>query len=200
MSESLKLPRGPATYADLEALPENVIGELIDGELFTSPRPSSLHAIAEAGFVEELRGRFQSGRGGPGGWWILPEPELRLGTDVLVPDLAGSRRERLPEKPTIAHFTLVPDWVCEILSPSNALLDRVKKLPKYAEHGVRHLWLADPAPKTLDAFVLENGRWSLLKSFVGGIKATIPPFDAIEIDLAVVWGDLPLESAASPKN
>lgn len=191
MSESAKR-NVPATYADLLKLPDTVVGEIIEGELFVSPRPSLPHGIAELGLGAELHRPFQSGKGGPGGWWILPEPELHLKADILVPDLAGWKKERMPEKPKTAHSEIVPDWVCEVLSPSNLRLDRVKKVPKYAEHGVKHLWLLDPEQKTLEVMRLQGGYWLLVKVFEGGEKVRAEPFDAVEIDLAVVWGDTPV--------
>jgi Uma2 family endonuclease len=175
-------------------LPENVTGEIIDGELLTSPRPSPRHSLAEVGLTAALHGPFQSVKGGgPGGWWILVEPEIHLGAkgkkDVLVPDLAGWRKQRLAKIPDEAHLTLAPDWVCEILSPSNALLDRVRKVPKYAGYGVAHLWLLDPAGRTLEIFKLVKKRWVLLGTFGGMEKFRAEPFDSVELDLASLWGE-----------
>src|SRR3954468_4688276 len=133
--------RRPATYEDLCALPDHVIGELIAGELIASPRPSIPHSRASSVLSDDLGGPFDRGRGGPGGWWILFEPELHLGADVLVPDLAGWRRERMPVLRNVAYFELAPDWVCEVVSPSTARVDRVRKVPIYAREGVSHLWL-----------------------------------------------------------
>jgi len=127
--------RRPATYADLQALPEHVVGELISGELHISPRPAAPHTVAASRLGGGLSGPFDEGRGGPGGWIILDEPELHFGEDVLVPDLAGWRRERMPRPPRAAAFTLAPDWVCEVLSPSTAALDRGIKLPVYGREA-----------------------------------------------------------------
>src|SRR5512142_1943672 len=110
--------RRNATYDDLLGLPSHVVGELLEGSLVVSPRPASRHARAASGLGGELHGPFQRGRGGPGGWIILDEPELHLGGNVLVPDLAGWRRERMPQLPDVAAFELAPDWVCEVLSAS----------------------------------------------------------------------------------
>lgn len=173
----------PATYADLLAVPEPLIGEILDGELHTQPRPSARHALIASDLGAALIEPFRRGRGGPGGWWIIDEPEIHLGADVLVPDLAGWRRERLPTVPDRPHFDLVPDWVCEILSPSTARKDRVVKLPRYAIHGVRHAWLIDPAGGTLEAYELQEQRWMLSATIGRGDKARIPPFDAVELDL-----------------
>lgn len=183
----------PATYDDILKLPDNIVGEIVDGELYTSPRPSPKHAVAASSLLSEIHGPFQSGRGGPGGWWILTEPEIHLGSksqqDILVSDLGGWRKQRLPKIPDEPHLTLAPDWVCEVLSPSNAQLDRVKKVPKYGEHGVKHLWLVDPLTRTLEVLKLENGRWVLLQSFAEKDKFRAEPFEAIEFDLSGLWGD-----------
>jgi Uma2 family endonuclease len=113
-------PDRPATYADLEALPANQIGEIVRGVLYANPRPATLHARASSSLGGELYGPFDRGRGGPGGWIFLDEPELHFGEDVVVPDLAGWRRERLPELPQTTFLTLPPDWLCEVLSASTA--------------------------------------------------------------------------------
>lgn len=178
-----------ATYRDLENLPENVVGEIIDGELFTSPRPAIPHASAASNVGMVLGGPFRFGRGGPGGWIILYEPELHLGPnpDILVPDLAAWRRERMPEVPNTAAVTLGPDWICEVLSASTEAKDRAKKMPIYARESVGHAWLLDPALKTLEVFRLETARWVLLSTFMGDEKIRAEPFDEIELDLALIW-------------
>lgn len=134
-------------------------------------------------------GPFDRGRGGPGGWWILDEPELHLGSDVLVPDLAGWRRERMPRIPDVAFFELVPDWLCEIVSLRTARVDRTRKMPAYARHGVAVLWIIDPSAKTLEVFVLSNGGWRLESSHGGDERARAVPFEAVEIELASLWLD-----------
>lgn len=141
-------------------LPENMVGELIDGELYAWPRPAGPHARFSSALGMDIGSPYDRGRGGPGGWWILDEPELHLGDDVLVPDLAGWRRERMPRIPKSHVFEVPPDWVCEVLSSSNARFDRIKKMPIYAQHEVAWAWLIDPLQKTLETFRLENGRWS----------------------------------------
>jgi Uma2 family endonuclease len=133
-----------ATYEDLLEVPDHLVGEIADGELFVSPRPGPRHANASSLIGGDLSSSYQRGRGGPGGWWILDEPELRLETDVLVPDLAGWRRERMPSLPEAAWFEIPPDWVCEVVSPVTGRLDRVRKVPIYARHQVEWLWLVDP--------------------------------------------------------
>jgi Uma2 family endonuclease len=181
--------RKPATYADLEALPEHVLGELIAGELHVSPRPAAPHTVAASRLGGGLSGPFDEGRGGPGGWIILYEPELHLGEDVLVPDLAGWRRERMPRPPRTAAFTLAPDWVCEVLSPSTAALDRGIKLPVYGREGVRHVWLMDPEARTLEVFRLEWSRYVLLVTHTGLARVRAEPFEALELDLSFLWGE-----------
>jgi Uma2 family endonuclease len=181
--------RRDALYAELEALPPNFVGEILGGELYASPRPASPHTRAASRLGGELLGPFDRGRGGPGGWVILDEPELHLGQDVLVPDLAGWRRERMPRMPRTAAFTLAPDWLCEVLSPSTAALDRARKMAVYAREGVRHLWLVDPEPRTLEVYRLENGRWSLLDTHVGEVTVRAEPFEALALELGALWAD-----------
>jgi Uma2 family endonuclease len=138
-------------------MPDRVVAEIIDGELFTSPRPAPRHAQAQTRLSAALNSPFDLGRGGPGGWRILSEPELHFGPDVLVPDIAGWRRERMPRLPETAYFALAPDWVCEVLSPSTARLDRAKKLPVYVREQVARCWLVDPIARTLEILRLESG-------------------------------------------
>lgn len=176
-----------ATYADLEALPENLVGQIIDGELIAQPRPSSLHARAASVLGAELGPPFDGGRGGPGGWIILDEPELHLGGDVLVPDLAGWRRTTLPELPDVPHFTLRPDWVCEVLSPRTEVLDRRRKRPIYAREGVSHVWLVDPNAQLLEVFRLDGETYRLVASHAADEKIRAEQFDAIELELGALW-------------
>lgn len=178
----------PATYADLEALPENMVGEIIDGELIASPRLASPHAFAASVLLSILGGPFGRGRGGPGGWWILVEPELHLREDILVPDLAGWRRERMPTVENVPFFTLAPDWVCEIVSPGSASIDRVRKLRIYARSGIEWAWLLDPLEKSLEAYRLQGGHYTLLFAFdAQDARVLAPPFDAIELELQALW-------------
>lgn len=187
MSKPAKLSRS-ATYADILKLPDNMVGEIVDGELYASPRPAAKHAMATTRLISEIEGPFSSGkRGGPGGWWILVEPELHLQGNILVPDLAGWKKERMPTIPDVEYFDLVPDWVCEVLSPSNARLDRTKKVPKYAEVSVKYLWLIDPTATTLEVFRLEAGRWMVLQTFSEKDKFRAEPFEAMEFDLSSLW-------------
>ncbi|WP_044240795.1 Uma2 family endonuclease [Chondromyces apiculatus] len=178
----------PATYADLEAVPLHLVAEIVDGVLHTFPRPASPHGAAATSLTMDLGQPFQRGRGGPGGWWFIVEPELHLGDDVLVPDLAGWRRERMPLIPTVKFFTLPPDWVCEVLSPSTATHDRLRKMPVYARAGVMWLWLLDPLAKSLEVFHLfDRKRYAQEQTFVEGEVVRASPFDAIELDLTAIW-------------
>lgn len=183
---SVPAPR-PATYDDLLALPPGRVGEIVDGELYSHPRPAPKHAQSASILSGDLVPAFHLGRGGPGGWRILVEPELHLGHHVLVPDLAGWRRERMPALPETAWFELAPDWVCEILSPATARLDRVKKMPIYAQAGVAHLWLVDPDLRTLEVYAREDTRWLLLGSHADEDRVRAAPFEAIELELAALW-------------
>jgi Uma2 family endonuclease len=178
----------PATYEDLMAVPDHLVAEIINGELVTSPRPASQHARASSSIGGELYGPFDRGRGGgPGGWIILDEPELHVVGNVLVPDLGGWSRARMPELPDATAFELAPDWLCEVLSPSTAKIDRVDKLPIYARAGVAYVWLVDPLLKTLEALKLESAGYRLLGSWYGDARVRIEPFDAIELELAALW-------------
>ena len=177
----------PATYEDLVALPPYVVGEILAGELHATPRPAAPHAAAAFGVGLEIGVPFQRGRGGPGGWLFLAEPELHLSDDIVVPDLAGWRRERLPEVPDAAFLTLAPDWVCEIASPSTQRLDRGVKMDIYLREGVGHLWLLDPIERFVEVFRRQDSAWVRVGSWTGETPARIEPFDAVEIDLQAVW-------------
>jgi Uma2 family endonuclease len=179
----------PATYEDLVQAPDHLVAEILDGELYTTPRPAPRHANAGSALLALLRGPFDHGRGGPGGWRILFEPELHLADDVLVPDIAGWRRERLPALPERAYFTEAPDWACEILSPSTAAMDRAKKLTVYARERVSHVWLVDPIARTLEVLRLESGRWTIVSTFTGQDLPRAEPFEAIELELSLVLGE-----------
>jgi Uma2 family endonuclease len=178
----------PATYEDLLKVPDHLLAEILAGELFVTPRPAPRHARASSGLGGLLWGPFDAGRGGPGGWLILDEPEVHLEGDVVVPDLGGWRRERLPALPDEAYFSLAPDWVCEVLSPSTASIDRVKKLSIYAREKVDHVWLIDPLARTLEVLRLENGRWLIVATFADADVVRAEPFEAVELDLSLLWG------------
>ena len=180
--------KGPASYEDILALPEHVVGEIVDGELHVSPRPAPRHAAAASALGEELGPPFKRGKGGPGGWIILWEPELHLAADVLVPDLAGWRRERMPEMPVdLPYFVLAPDWLCEVLSPSTAQLDRSLKLAAYAREHVGHVWIVDPVAQTLEVLRLDGDTYRIAQVAAGDAKVRAEPFDAIELELAILW-------------
>ncbi len=182
-------PSHPARYADLFALPEHQVGEIIAGELYAHPRPGPRHARASSALGIKIGAPFDQGNGGPGGWWLLDEPELHLHGDILVPDLAGWRRDRLPKLPDTAWFELPPDWVCEILSPATARADRMLKMPRYATAGVSYCWQIDPDTRTLEAFALKDGQWVSLTSLVGDAEVSVAPFDAIYFALGALWAD-----------
>ena len=179
--------RREATYGDLVALPDDVVGQIVEGELHAAPRPAIDHQRASSILGSDLVNPFDRGRGGPGGWWIVDEPELHLGGNVLVPDLAGWRRERLPALPREAFFTLAPDWVCEVLSPATARLDRLKKLAIYAREGIGHAWIVDPALETLEVFRRQAEAWLLVLTAGGDEVVRAEPFDAIELSLTGLW-------------
>ncbi len=178
-----------ATYQDVLDAPAHRVAELVDGELRLSPRPALPHSVASTALGEELGPPFKRGKGGPGGWILLDEPELHLSHDILVPDMAGWRRERLSVVPAEAYLTLAPDWLCEVLSPSTARLDRAEKLPIYAREAVQHVWLVDPSARLLEVFRLEGERWSLLATYGDDAKVRAEPFEAFELELAVLWAD-----------
>ncbi len=186
----MALPRHqPATYEDLFSLPTNVVGEIVNGRMVTQPRPAPKHARAYSALGRELGNPFDKGQGGPGGWWILDEPEVHLDADIVVPDLAGWRRERMPRLPETAWFPLAPDWVCEILSPGTARFDRAEKLPLYLRQGVKHAWLVDPDLRTLEVFESQSGKWVLVTVLENHASVSQPPFDAIAFDLSSLWAD-----------
>ena len=176
-----------ATYQDVLDAPAHRVAEIVDGTLYTHPRPAPPHAVASSYLGDELVGPFGKGRGGPGGWWIIDEPELHLGEDIVVPDLAGWRRERMAQLPDTAYFALAPDWVCEVLSASTRRLDLHGKRPVYAREAVRHLWLVDPTDRTLEAFELRDGEWVLIASAKDDDPVGVPPFDAVTFSLGDLW-------------
>jgi len=186
MSEAVVAKR-PATYQDVLDAPAHMVAEIVRGSLHVHPRPRPQHLVVSSSLGDELVGPFQKGRGGPGGWWIFDEPELHVGDHVLVPDLAGWRRERMSALPRTAWFEVVPDWVCEILSPSTRTLDLGKKRDIYAEQGTAHLWLIDPDARTLEAFALEGARWVLQATVVDDADVALPPFEAVTFSLADLW-------------
>jgi Uma2 family endonuclease len=185
---SMPAEKRQTVYEAFLAVPPHQVAEIIHGELRTFPRPASRHARAATRLGMKLGGPFDLGEGdGPGGWILLEELELRMHGHILVPDLAGWRRERMPEMPDAPFFELAPDWVCEVLSPSTAATDRADKMPIYAETAVRHAWLVDPIASTLEAFSLEEGGWRVLGTWRGDARVRVPPFEAMELELASLW-------------
>ena len=179
-----------ATYQDLAKVPDTMVAELIDGELFATPRPATPHAHAAFALGGGLFGAFGRPPGdpaGPGGWWLLFEPELHLGPDVIVPDLAGWRRTRLPVLPNVSALTQAPDWACEVVSPSTGVIDRGRKMRVYAREQVGHLWIIDPILRTLEVYRLEDARWVVASTHAGTDVVRAEPFDAIELRLAGLW-------------
>ncbi len=181
--------RRGASYDDLCRLDPGLVGEIIDGDLYGSPRPAPIHANAAAGILAPLRTTFHGAPGGTGhgGWWILFEPEVHLSADVVVPDLAGWRTERLPAIPDAPFLELVPDWICEVISPSSGSIDRVKKMRIYAREGVRSVWLVEPHQRTLEVYRLEASRWVVVGTLADAARARIEPFAEVEIDLSTWW-------------
>ena len=152
------------------------------------PRPRPKHANASSTLTGDLNAPFDRKPGGPGGWWIIDEPELHLGSDVLVPDLAGWRRERMPKLPTEeAFFALPPDWVCEVFSPGTERIDRAKKKRIYLREGVSHLWLVNLLEQTLDVYCRAGEFWQEVDTYAGDQKVRAVPFDAVELDMARWW-------------
>ena len=187
MNIAVKVQNPPATYQDVLDAPENMRAEIIYGQLNLQPQPASPHQRVTSVLGGKLGDPFDFGDDGPGGWVILDEPELHLGDNIVVPDLAGWRRARMPVMPEAPYFTLAPDWVCEVLSPSTMRRDRVEKRLVYADAGVQHLWHIDPAAKTLEAYELRDGNWVLTHVRSGDDTCDVPPFDAAPFSLGALW-------------
>ena len=192
-----------ATYEDLLRVPAHLVAEILDGTLVTSPRPAARHARASS-VLGRVLGPWDESKGDaggpPGGWWILDEPELHLGDDVLVPDLAGWRRERMPVIPDVAAFELYPDWICEVISPRTERIDRVIKMRIYAREKVPHLWLIEPVGMTLEVYALAGQRWMVAGTYGGDDHVRAEPFEALEIELGKLWlpgGETPVPGAPS---
>jgi Uma2 family endonuclease len=179
----------PATYQDVLDAPPHMVAEIANGRLHLHPRPASRHARASFSMAGRLDDPFQRGAGGPGGWHFAIEPELHFGPDVLVPDLAGWRRERMPTYPDAAFFELAPDWLCEILSPSTRRFDLTEKRELYRVNGVAHLWLADPEARTLETFALADAVWTLAAAFQDGDEVRAAPFESLAFPLDTLWPD-----------
>ena len=194
-----------ATYQDVLDAPPDKVAEVVDGALYIFDRPAFLHALAGLGILNTISTHFYYGRGGPGGWWILYEPQIHLGEDIVVPDIAGWRRERMPVYPDTAYFTLAPDWVCEVLSPSTRKLDLGGKSAVYARAGVGYLWFVDPIARSLEAKVLRGGKWVAIATLHDDdATVSLPPFEAISFSLDDLWPPtvhkaVPGESTAEPE-
>ena len=189
-----------ATYADIETAPEHLVAEIINGELFTHPRPSLRHGVTATSLVDELTGPFQKGRGGPGGWVFAIKPEIKFSENILVPDIAAWRRERLPGIPTRNFIEIAPDWICEVLSGSTEKRDRSLKKDIYAAGNVQHLWLIDPRLQLLEVFQLRDALWTNLGTWNSDDEVRAAPFDAISFSLADLWPlDKPLGFDEDPQ-
>ena len=182
-------PASPASYEDLKQVPPHLVAELLDGRLVTHPRPAPRHANVSSSLGSKIGSPFHHGDGGPGGWWILDEPELHLGAHVLVPDLAGWRREHMPKLPDTAWFEQPPDWICEVLSPATVRYDRLEKRDIYAAFKVAHLWFVDPDAKTLEAFTLKDGAWVLEATRANDDEIALAPFAEVPFSLASLWAE-----------
>jgi len=178
-----------ATYEDILALPENTVGEILNGQLETHPRPAPKHALAASSMGMEIGLPFQKGHGGSGGWWIIDEPECHVSNHIFVPDLAGWLKKRMPTLPETAWFNIRPDWVCEIISPSSASRDRVTKMYIYANLEIPYYWIIDPIGQTLEVYQLQEDKsWRLLKTYANDDNVKVAPFDSYSFSLANLWG------------
>jgi Uma2 family endonuclease len=178
----------PPTLADLDALPPGVVGEIIEGVLYTMTKPRMRHQRTMRMISGRVGEPFDNERGGPGGWWIVPEPGIELpNTPEITPDVAGWRRERMPEMPFDEPIRVVPDWVCEILSKTTRRHDLLVKLPYYAKIGVSHHWLVDLEARVLIAHRLEASEWRIIGTYSDETEARIAPFDAVPLNVADWW-------------
>ena len=183
-------PRRKATYDDLLRVPDTKVAEIIDGELVVSPRPATPHAHAASVMGADLIGAFHRPEGdpkGPGGWWLLAEPELHLGPDVIVPDQAGWRRARMPQIPNVPALKDPPDWVCEVISSSTGRVDRSRKMRIYGREGVGHLWVVDPMLRTVEVYRWAGGHWVVLGVHGGDEPARMEPFEAVDLEIGRWW-------------
>ena len=171
---------------ELLALPDDMVGEIMDGELVVTPRPSPLAHATKLALSAELS-KASAEAAGRHGWWIYDEAKLRLGANVLVPDLAGWRRQRMPKRSDKKYVELAPDWACEVLSPATAVIDRTRKVRIYASHGLCWLWVVDPPHRTVEVLWLEGDEWVVVGAFGGDEKVHIAPFDSVEIQLGSLW-------------
>jgi Uma2 family endonuclease len=187
MADQERPPNRPATYQDVIDAPEHLVAEILDGELLLSPRPAPQHAVTTGRLYSIIEPAYDQGFGGPGGWTILIEPELHIGPDVVVPDLAGWKRERMPELPEEASLSVAPDWVCEVLSPSTETIDRGRKLRIYAREGVSYLWLVNPVLRLMEVYKRQGTGWLDLGVHGDADIVRAEPFEMIEIQLFRLW-------------
>ena len=180
-------PKRPATYEDLLDVPDSLVAEIVDG----GARDQFPARHSTRGCVSRFRARcIQCSMPrwrNPGGWVILFEPELHIvGRDPRPRHrrLASGTHAHPPRCGVHRDFA---DWVCEVLSPATAALDRTRKMRHYARAGVSHLWLLDPQPETLEVFRLDGDSWRLVTSVAGAVQIAAKPFDAIEMNLARIW-------------
>jgi Uma2 family endonuclease len=181
----------PASWQDLEDVPEEYIGEIVNGELVLSPRPNAPHVFAASDLEGIVKGPFRFGIGGPGGWLIASEPRILFVEDIRVPDIAGWRKEHWTGAPATGPIVTVPDWICEVLSTSTESEDRAVKLPLYRRAGVSYCWLVSPRTRVLEVYRGEGVAWLQLGAFAGDVRFRAEPFDAVELDLAQVWANVP---------
>jgi len=181
--------RRPATYADLVALPTHLKGEILDGRLYTQPRPRDVHMMLAGAAFYDLYGKFHRGHAGPSSWWVVIEPGIELPrSPEFSPDSAGWRRDRVPRRPDRKDtWRVVPDWIFEVLSPSNRVYDLTIKRRFYAEIGVQHLWYLDPDTRSVLVSRLVNGAWLDIGEFTDAAPVRMEPFDAVELDLREWW-------------
>jgi Uma2 family endonuclease len=177
------------TLADLDALPPGIVGEIIEGVLYTMTKPRMPHQLIGLEIGSDLLGPFAKGRGGPGGWWIVANPGIERPDNTLEisPDVGGWCRERMPKAPHKRAIRVVPDWVCEILSPTTRHHDLVDKMPYYAKIGVPYAWLVDLEARTVIVHRLEAGRWVTLGYYSDETDARIEPFEAVPLNVAGWW-------------
>ena len=196
MSTTKPSPRAP-TLADLDALPPGIVGEIINGVLYTMTKPLARHQRTMTGIGSSVGEPFDMGRGGPGGWWIVTGPGIELpNTPEISPDVAGWRRERMPELPGDEPIRLVPDWICEILSKTTRHHDQLIKMPYYAEVGVPYSWIVDLEARVLTAQRLESRHWVTIGTYSDQTEARIAPFDAVPLNVADWWPPAPGDSEA----
>ena len=179
----------PATYRDVLDAPLNMVAEFVDGALHLHPRPALRNARASFTRGVRIGGPFDEGRRGPGGWWAIDGPEQHIRPDVLVPDLCGWRRDRMPEIADAPWTELAPDWICEVLGPGTMRIDLTDKRRIYAVAAVAHLWPIDPTARRLEAFAFRDGAWTLTAALKDEEEVRVPPLDAVAFPLSALWPD-----------